>query len=259
MPAMAALIGCGLYHCVLGSRILGGGALRGGMPWWKYAANRVLTLVENILPAARSSPNTIPAIGPIRGSCWKKFRFTRNSNDFVFDNQFLAQVCWLELHHRRDNVPDEIFQGGLLDQFPSQRRLRVWMPGRLRPFSVGEMGLGPSCLNHHLRAFGGRLRIYVLRPYTPVGKWTWRNDPRKRRRRAAEIPAKVAGQTPLPHGCLLVQPRLALGADPGSGRHSGLSAGVVRRIHLGRRWACNGQPVDYRAARVERNLDDERS
>ncbi|GAG08499.1 unnamed protein product, partial [marine sediment metagenome] len=49
IPAMASMIGNGLYHCVLGSRILGGYALRGGMPWWRYIANRFLTLVENIM------------------------------------------------------------------------------------------------------------------------------------------------------------------------------------------------------------------
>ncbi len=49
IPAMASMIGNGLYHCVLGSRILGGYALKGGMPVWKYIANRFLTFAENIL------------------------------------------------------------------------------------------------------------------------------------------------------------------------------------------------------------------
>ena len=49
IPAMASLVASGLYPCVLGSRILGGGALRGGMPWWKYVSNRFLTLTENLL------------------------------------------------------------------------------------------------------------------------------------------------------------------------------------------------------------------
>lgn len=49
IPAMTALIGGDLYACVLGSRILGGGALRGGMPLWKYVANRALTGIENLL------------------------------------------------------------------------------------------------------------------------------------------------------------------------------------------------------------------
>src|SRR5205807_5802549 len=55
LPAMASLVASGLYPCVLGSRILGGGALRGGMPWWKYLANRFLTAVENLLLGAKLS------------------------------------------------------------------------------------------------------------------------------------------------------------------------------------------------------------
>ena len=55
IPAMASMIGNGLYHCVLGSRILGGYALKGGMPVWKYIANRFLTFVENVLIGAKLS------------------------------------------------------------------------------------------------------------------------------------------------------------------------------------------------------------
>ena len=52
---MTAMVASGLYSCVLASRILGGGARRGGMPWWKYVANRLLTLVENLLLGAKLS------------------------------------------------------------------------------------------------------------------------------------------------------------------------------------------------------------
>src|SRR5512136_1937039 len=55
IPAMAAIVGNGLHPCVLGSRILGGYALKGGMPWWKYVANRFLTLMENMLLGAKLS------------------------------------------------------------------------------------------------------------------------------------------------------------------------------------------------------------
>ena len=55
IPAMTSMIGNGLYHCVLGSRILGGYALKGGMPVWKYIANRFLTFTENILIGAKLS------------------------------------------------------------------------------------------------------------------------------------------------------------------------------------------------------------
>src|SRR3954464_10829149 len=55
IPALAAMIGNGLYSCVIGSRILGGHALRGGMPLWKYVANRFLTFAENVLLGAKLS------------------------------------------------------------------------------------------------------------------------------------------------------------------------------------------------------------
>jgi hypothetical protein len=55
IPAMASMIGNDLYSCVLGSRILGGYALKGGMPVWKYITNRFLTLAENILIGAKLS------------------------------------------------------------------------------------------------------------------------------------------------------------------------------------------------------------
>src|SRR5512132_2057331 len=55
IPAMAVLVASGLYPCVLASRILGCGALRGGMPWWKYISNRFLTFIENLLLGAKLS------------------------------------------------------------------------------------------------------------------------------------------------------------------------------------------------------------
>jgi len=55
IPAMASMIGNGLYHCVLGSRILGGHAVGGGMPLWKYIANRFLTFAENVMLGAKLS------------------------------------------------------------------------------------------------------------------------------------------------------------------------------------------------------------
>src|SRR3954463_5593162 len=55
IPAIASLVLSGLYPCALASRILGGAALRGGMPWWKYLSNRMLTLAENILIGAKLS------------------------------------------------------------------------------------------------------------------------------------------------------------------------------------------------------------
>jgi glycosyltransferase involved in cell wall biosynthesis len=94
IPAMVAMVASGLYPCVLASRILGGGALRGGMPVWKYLSNRVLTLIENILLGAKLSEyhTGYRAFGR---TLLERLPLERNSNDFVFDNQVLAQIIWL--------------------------------------------------------------------------------------------------------------------------------------------------------------------
>src|SRR6266404_6359036 len=94
LPAMAALVASGLYPCVLASRILGGGALRGGMPWWKYVANRFLTFVENFLIGAKLSEYHTGYRAFAR-SLLERVPLENNSADFVFDNQMLAQIVWL--------------------------------------------------------------------------------------------------------------------------------------------------------------------
>jgi glycosyltransferase involved in cell wall biosynthesis len=94
IPAMASLVATGLYPCMLASRILGGGALRGGMPVWKYVANRFLTLTENILLGAKLSEYHTGYRAFAR-SLLERLPLEKNSDDFVFDNQILAQVLWL--------------------------------------------------------------------------------------------------------------------------------------------------------------------
>jgi glycosyltransferase involved in cell wall biosynthesis len=95
IPAMASLVASGLYPCMLASRILGGGALRGGMPVWKYVANRFLTLVENFLLGAKLSEYHTGYRAFAR-SLLERLPLEKNSDDFVFDNQILAQVHWLD-------------------------------------------------------------------------------------------------------------------------------------------------------------------
>ncbi|PYL03184.1 MAG: glycosyl transferase family 2 [Verrucomicrobia bacterium] len=94
IPAMASMVTSGLYPCVLASRILGGGALRGGMPWWKYIANRLLTLSENILLGAKLSEYHTGYRAFAR-KLLESLPLEKNSDDFVFDNQMLAQIIWL--------------------------------------------------------------------------------------------------------------------------------------------------------------------
>jgi glycosyltransferase involved in cell wall biosynthesis len=95
IPAMASIIANDLHPCVLASRILGGYALRGGMPVWKYAANRFLTAAENVLLGAKLSEYHTGYRAFSRELLQKlEPDWSRNSDDFIFDNQMLAQILW---------------------------------------------------------------------------------------------------------------------------------------------------------------------
>jgi len=93
IPAMVSLIRSGLYDCVVASRILGGYARRGGMPLWRYAANRGLTLFENVFLGAKLSEYH-SGYRAFSRRLLESLPLARNSDDFVFDNQMLAQVIW---------------------------------------------------------------------------------------------------------------------------------------------------------------------
>ena len=93
IPAMASMIGNDLYSCVLGSRILGGNALKGGMPIWKYIANRFLTLAENMLTGAKLSEYHT-GYRAFSRKLLQQLELEKNSDDFIFDNQMLAQILW---------------------------------------------------------------------------------------------------------------------------------------------------------------------
>ena len=88
--AMAGMVASGVYDAVLGSRILGGGARSGGMPLWKYVANRGLTLVQNVLLGAKLSEYHTGYRAYSR-ALLNQTRWRENSDNFVFDNQLLAQ------------------------------------------------------------------------------------------------------------------------------------------------------------------------
>ncbi|MBK9606476.1 MAG: glycosyltransferase family 2 protein, partial [Betaproteobacteria bacterium] len=91
LTAMAAMIESGVYDMVIGSRILGGGARKGGMPAWKYFANRVLTAIENLLLGAKLSEYH-SGYRAYSSKLLRSLPWQGNSDDFVFDNQLLAQA-----------------------------------------------------------------------------------------------------------------------------------------------------------------------
>ncbi len=91
VTAMAGMVASGVYDAVIGSRVLGGGALAGGMPGWKYVANRILTATQNLLLGAKLSEYHTGYRAYSR-QLLEHVRWRENSDDFVFDNQILAQV-----------------------------------------------------------------------------------------------------------------------------------------------------------------------
>ena len=108
IPAMASMIESGLYECVLGSRILGGYALKGGMPVWKYIANRFLTFVENIFIGAKLSEYHT-GYRAFSRELLEQLPLGANSDDFVFDNQMLAQIIWFGYTVAEISCPTKYF------------------------------------------------------------------------------------------------------------------------------------------------------
>jgi len=93
IQSMAHIIANGVYPVVLGSRILGRGALKGGMPYYKYVFNRILTLIQNILMNQKLSEYHT-GYRAFSADVLKNINFNKNSDDYVFDNQMIAQIFY---------------------------------------------------------------------------------------------------------------------------------------------------------------------
>jgi glycosyltransferase involved in cell wall biosynthesis len=109
LTAMAAMLAYGEFDAVLASRILGIGALKGGMPVYKYVANRFLTLAENILLGYKLSEYHTGYRAFTR-QVLEKLPLAANSDDFVFDNQMLAQVVWYGFRIGEISCPTKYFE-----------------------------------------------------------------------------------------------------------------------------------------------------
>ncbi len=140
IPAMAALIGNGLYHCVLGSRILGGYALKGGMPPWKYLANRFLTLMENILIGAKLSEYHT-GYRAFSRELLEKAADDCKSDDFLFDNQMLAQIIWQGWTIAEVSCPTKYFEDASSINFRRSVRYGIGCIWTGLMFRLARMGL----------------------------------------------------------------------------------------------------------------------
>lgn len=109
IPAMVSLIDQGLYDVVLGSRILGKGALAGGMPLYKYIANRFLTLFQNIFLNEKLSEYHT-GYRAFSRKVLEQINFEANSDDFIFDNEMLSQIIYKKMKIAEITCPTKYFE-----------------------------------------------------------------------------------------------------------------------------------------------------
>lgn len=134
--AMAALIAEDAYDVVLGSRILGTGALEGGMPLYKYVANRALTLMENLLVGHKLSEYHTGYRAFSRRAL-EMSRFEDNSDDFVFDNEMLVQCLTVGLRVAEITCPTKYFDEASSINFK-----------RSVQYGLGCLSVGMKCFMH---------------------------------------------------------------------------------------------------------------
>jgi glycosyltransferase involved in cell wall biosynthesis len=150
IPAMASMIAYGEFDAVLGSRILGIGALQGGMPYYKYISNRFLTLFENLLLGHKLSEYHT-GYRAFSREILEKLPLDKNSNDFVFDNQMLAQIIWYGYRIGELTCPTKYFKDASSINF---RRSCIYGLGVLKTalqFRMSKWGVGAT------KIFGDRM------------------------------------------------------------------------------------------------------
>jgi len=140
IPAFVSMIGNGLYHFVLGSRILGGYALRGGMPLYKYVSNRALTLAENLLTGGKLSEYHT-GYRAFSRELLEKVPFEGNSDDFLFDNQMIAQILWLGYTVAEVSCPTKYFPDASSINFSRSVRYGLGCLSTGLTYRLAKMGL----------------------------------------------------------------------------------------------------------------------
>ncbi len=145
IPAMVAVIGNGLYPCVLASRILGGSALDGGMPLWRYVANRFLTFAGNILMGSKLS-EFHTGYRAFSREILEQLPLDENSDDFVFDNQMLAQVLWFGYTIAEVTCPTKYFTEASSINFFRSVKYGFGCLGTAGLFRLARMGVWRSSL-----------------------------------------------------------------------------------------------------------------
>jgi len=138
--AMASMIAYGVYDVVLGSRIIGGTALRGGMPFYKYVSNRLLTAFENLFLRVKLSEyhTGYRAFGR---EVLSRLPLLENSDDFVFDNQMLAQCVYFGFRIGEVSCPTKYFEEASSINFRRSVQYGLGVLGTTIEFALQRAGI----------------------------------------------------------------------------------------------------------------------
>jgi hypothetical protein len=170
---MVSMIAFGVYDLVLGSRILGGGALKGGMPFYKYIANRFLTAFQNLFLGCKLSEYHT-GFRAFDARVLQQLPLFENSDDFVFDNQMLAQAVMFGFRIGEISCPTKYFEEASSISFG---RSAIYGWGVLKTtarFMAHKFGITKS------RLFEPRGKKVFLQYYSGVERNSCRNHERSR-------------------------------------------------------------------------------
>ncbi len=149
--AMASMVAYGVYDVVLGSRILGGGALRGGMPFYKYVSNRLLTAFENLFLGVKVSEYH-SGYRAFSSAVLTQLPLLENSDDFLFDNQMLAQSVHFGFRIGEVSCPTKYFAEASSINFRRSVTYGLGVLATTMQFALQRWGLA------HFRIFSDRGR-----------------------------------------------------------------------------------------------------
>ena len=143
IPSMVNLIASGLYPVVLGSRILGRGALKGGMPFYKYVFNRLLTLIQNLLVNEKLGEYHT-GYRAYSAEVLRSINYEANSNNFVFDNQVLSQIIYAGYPIGEISCPTKYFEEASSISFSNSVTYGMGVLGVSVSHFLARMGLWRS-------------------------------------------------------------------------------------------------------------------
>ena len=147
IESMAHLIANDVYPVVIGSRILGKGARKGGMPWYKYVANRLLTLTQNILMGQKLSEYHT-GYRMFSKEVLESINYNINSDDFIFDNQMLAQIFYKKFEIAEITCPTKYFDEASSINLARSSKYGMGVLGVSWLYFFNKIGLAKSKMFH---------------------------------------------------------------------------------------------------------------